>query len=302
MILIDGVRYNLWQPTDEVKEFEPMIMEHIRDIFGENCIYFGRQKIRTRTGLGSIPDGFVVAFDDDSVAHFHVLEIELSSYSPYDHAEPQLRKFKKAVGSPETRRHIVDAMYNQIKSDCSKEELIKEKTSSGEIHKFLSDNITIENIEMVIIIDELTERWKEAFEDFPDKVKFVEFKTFGREGIEGLKVHTHLFEPVYSPKLEKTTEFIKKEGTGPPVRYHRGGQQKTKQITMVFNKMKGGITFQEAIKEVGNELDMTSNSVRDKCCRQLELSTAEFIEKVENAIKMGLTADEFIKRAEDKST
>ncbi|GAH61687.1 unnamed protein product, partial [marine sediment metagenome] len=60
MILIDGVRYKLWQPTDEVKEFEPMVVEHIKDIFGEDSVYFGRQKIKTRTGMGSIPDGFVV--------------------------------------------------------------------------------------------------------------------------------------------------------------------------------------------------------------------------------------------------
>lgn len=301
MILIDGVKYKLWKPGDEVKEFEPIVVEHTKDIFGEDSMYFGKEKMKTQTGIGSIPDGFIIAFDNVNVAHFHVLEIELSSHSPYKHAEPQLKKFKKAMDNPETRRQIVDAMYDQIKGDYSKEKLIKEKIGSGEVHKFLSDNITTQNTVMVIIIDEITEEWKEAFEDFPVKVKFIELKTFEREGIENLKVHAHLFEPIYSPKLEKTAEFIKKKRPEPTVRHYGGGQQKIKQITMVFNKMKDGITYQKAVKQIARDLGISPTTVADKCCRQEGLSTGEFKEKVNNAIKMGLTADEFIERVKDRS-
>lgn len=192
-------------------------------------------------------------------------------------------------------------MYDEIKGDYSKEKLIKEKIGPAEVHKFLSDNVTTRSIVMVIIIDEITEEWKEAFEDFPVKVKFIEFKTFERQGIENLKVHAHLFEPIYSPKLEKTTEFIKKKRLEPTVRHRTGVQQKTRQITMVFNKMKDGITYQEAAKQIARDLGVSRTTVADKCCRQQGLSTAEFIEKVNNAIEMGLTADEFIERVKDKS-
>lgn len=102
MILVDSVRYKLWRFSDEVTEFEPIVVEHIKDIFGEDSVHFGKQKIKTKTGIGSTPDGFVIAFDNLNVAHFHVLEIELSSHSPYKHAEPQLKKFKKAMDNPET--------------------------------------------------------------------------------------------------------------------------------------------------------------------------------------------------------
>jgi len=301
MILMDGVEYRLWSPSGEVAEFEPIVIEHMKDIFGEDSAYFGRQRIETQTGIISVPDGFVIAFDNVNVAHFHVLEIELSSHSPYDHAEPQLRKFKKAMDNPETRRQIVAAMYNEIKSDCSKERLIREKIDSGEVHKFLSDTITIQNIEMVIIVDAITEEWKEAFEDFPTGVKFAEFKTFEREGIENLRVHAHLFEPIYSPKSEKTTEFMKKEKPEPTVRIDGKGSQKIKQIIMVFNRMKEGITYGEAVKQIARDLRIRSSTVRDKCCRQQDLSAAEFKEKANSAIRMRLTADEFIERVKNRS-
>ena len=34
MFIVDGVRYRLWTPKDEEKEFHPIIKEHINEIFG----------------------------------------------------------------------------------------------------------------------------------------------------------------------------------------------------------------------------------------------------------------------------
>jgi hypothetical protein len=40
MLVIDGVRYQLWTPTDEEKDFHPLVRENAQAIFGENTIYF----------------------------------------------------------------------------------------------------------------------------------------------------------------------------------------------------------------------------------------------------------------------
>ncbi|MCK4329129.1 hypothetical protein KAX02_04745 [candidate division WOR-3 bacterium] len=207
-ILMDGVKYKLWTPEDEVKEFEPIVVEHIADILGsENAIFFTKQKIRTPRGIGSIPDGFAIVLDN--TPHWYVIEVELSRHSPYDHAEPQAKKFKNAIQSSETRKQLVDAMYDEVKRDMIKEKLIKDKIGSGEIHKFLSDLITIDNLTLLIVLEEVTGDWREAFDDFPD-VKIVEFKTFRREGAS--TVHAHLFKPLYeikiSPEMRPSLEKV----------------------------------------------------------------------------------------------
>jgi len=38
MLLIDGVKYEEWTPTNE-EEFEQIVEEHAKDIFGEQSIY-----------------------------------------------------------------------------------------------------------------------------------------------------------------------------------------------------------------------------------------------------------------------
>jgi len=198
ILLIDGVKYKLWTPKDELNEFEPIVVEHITDILGsKNSIFFAKQKVRTPRGVGSIPDGFAIVLDN--TPHWYVIEVELSCHSPYDHAEPQAKKFKKAIQNSETRKQLVDSMYNEVKGDIIKEKLIKDKISSGEIHKFLSDLITIENLTLLIVLEELNPEWKEAFDDFPIEVKISEFKTFEREN--ATNVHAHLFKPLYEIKI-----------------------------------------------------------------------------------------------------
>jgi hypothetical protein len=69
MLLIDGVRYEEWTPATE-DGFEQVIKEHANDIFGEQSIYLDlKQKLKSKAGIGSIPDGYVIAFGEQP--HWH---------------------------------------------------------------------------------------------------------------------------------------------------------------------------------------------------------------------------------------
>jgi hypothetical protein len=35
MLIIDGVKYQLWTPTNEEKEFHPLVKEYSKEIFGK---------------------------------------------------------------------------------------------------------------------------------------------------------------------------------------------------------------------------------------------------------------------------
>ncbi len=194
MLLIDGVRYQEWEISNE-DELEQMVIEHAQDIFGENSIYFDKkQKLKSLAGVGSIPDGLVIMFG--SVPQWHIVEVELSSHDPYAHIVPQVDKFINGIDNQNTRNKLVDTLYNLINSD----ELLRRETRQAigldkDIHKFLADLITTPPT-ITIIIEKDTDQLKEALRKYAQK-KVIEFQTLTREGTEGLVVHAHLFEPMF---------------------------------------------------------------------------------------------------------
>ncbi|MEM3615017.1 MAG: hypothetical protein QXK91_06950, partial [Nitrososphaerales archaeon] len=59
MLLIDGVRYHLHTFKNE-HDLESIVEEHYKEIFGEESIYFGKKKISSLSGIGSMPDGYAI--------------------------------------------------------------------------------------------------------------------------------------------------------------------------------------------------------------------------------------------------
>jgi len=63
MLIVDGIKYKLWTPEYEEKEFHPMIVKHSKAIFGENSLYLPIEKrLVSKTGRGVMPDGFAIIF------------------------------------------------------------------------------------------------------------------------------------------------------------------------------------------------------------------------------------------------
>ena len=206
MLIIDGVRYQEWEISNE-DELEQMVIEHAQDIFGENSIYFDKkQKLKSLAGVGSIPDGLVIMFG--SVPQWHIVEVELSSHDPYAHIVPQVDKFINGISNPNIQRGIVNAIYSEITRDDFLRLRLKRAVEATEIYKFLSDLISKQPI-LTIIIEKDTQELREALTTlrYP-QIKVVEFKTFIRKGV-GLAAHAHLFEPVFQAptKLITPTEL-----------------------------------------------------------------------------------------------
>ena len=203
MLLIDGIKYELWIPPNE-DELEQIVIEHAQDIFGDNSIYFDKkQKLRSLGGVGSIPDALVIMFANTH--QWHIVEVELSSHDPYQHVVPQVDKFINAIDNPRTRNKIIDALYDAVNND----ELLKMKTRQAigqgkDIHKVFSDLIATPPT-ITIIIEKDTDQLEEALKKYNQK-KLIEFQTFTRERV-GLAVHAHLFEPLYKPIISTKPEL-----------------------------------------------------------------------------------------------
>ncbi len=210
MLLIDGVKYELWTPSNE-DEFEQVVKEHAQDIFGEQSIYLDRkQKLKSLSGIGSIPDGYVIVLGDSP--QWHIIEVELSSHPLHEHIVSQVSRFITGIGNPSTQREIARAIYDEITRDGYLKLKLEQAIGSTEIYKFFSDLISEKPI-LTIIIEKDTPGLREAISTLAhSQIKVVEFQTFAREGV-CLPVHAHLFEPLYKavtvipkPTMEITYE------------------------------------------------------------------------------------------------
>ncbi len=198
MLLIDGVKYQERAPTNE-NELEQVINEHAPEIFGENSIYFDRKlRLKALSGIGSIPDGYVIVFG--VTPEWHIVEVELSSHQLYDHIVPQVGRFIAGIANPATRNQIVSAIHNEINGDDLLKIKAKKVIGSEEIYKFLSELIS-KPPQITILIEKKTPELDDALNaiNHPQK-KVVEFRTFRRVGAEA--VHAHLFEPISQTKLK----------------------------------------------------------------------------------------------------
>jgi hypothetical protein len=195
MLLIDGVKYELWTPKKEVEEFHPLVKEHYKEIFGNNSIFFEGSILKSESGKSSVPDGFVVTLGE--MPQWHIVEMELSTHQLYDHIVNQVGRFINGVKNTATQKKIIEAVYQHIQETKQRKAEFEEAIGSGEIFKFISDLITKLPV-LVVIIENRTQELDEALDLLRySPIKIVEFQTFKRVGAEA--VHAHLFEPLYKP-------------------------------------------------------------------------------------------------------
>lgn len=214
---IDNVKYNLWTPQDEEKEFQPIVKENSNDIFGQDTIYFDiGLELRSLADFGSKPDGFVIDLLNNK---WYVVEVELSKHSPYEHIVNQLTRFINGIENPETKELIVDSLWDEIDSKKMIRAHVEERVK-GDIHRWLSKLLS-ERPKIVVIIEERTKEVLEACKFLMNNFEthILELKTFVRDQAEN--VHAYLLEPLQVPEKDKG-----KRGNNFPPKHHKDWQSK----------------------------------------------------------------------------
>ena len=158
MLIVDCVKYELWVPEDEEKEFHPIVKEHSDIIFGEDNKYFDVSlRLKSIAGLESKPDGCVLNFRDNN---WYIVEVELSKHDPIVHIANQLTKFILGIENPKTKNDVVDILYDEIDKNKMLRAYVEEKVGK-DIHRWLSKLISKTPI-IVVIIEKKTDTVIEA--------------------------------------------------------------------------------------------------------------------------------------------
>ena len=190
-LLKDGVRY-LHRKYKNEQELEDFVVEHYQEIFGENTLFFDKRKIKTPSGLGTIPDGFVVDLQNKK---WYIVEVELACHHTFNHITQQLYKFSVAVKkNPRNAQKLTKTFSQTIKKDPGMKYLMEIAGVVEEQYEFISD-ILMKDPEIVVIIDEKTHEVDEACGILPFPTLILEFKTFGRKGV-GVGDHIHILDGI----------------------------------------------------------------------------------------------------------
>jgi predicted transport protein len=239
MLLIDGVKYELWTPKDEEREFHPMVRAHYKEIFGEDALYFDvRHVLKTPSKIGSIPDAYVISFRR---GEWYVIENELSSHPVYDHIVNQLTKFLNGIKNQEARSQILEALYYDIDNDAVLRATVQRQIDTHDVHHALSKLIA-KQPRIVVIIDQRTSETEEALQNLNPIPSIVEFRTYIRK--DALNVRAHLFEPLYAAEKPLGKPTDRGEGKRPVPEHYKTWEKKLEWVDQNVRDITKALTSQ----------------------------------------------------------
>ncbi|MCD6521428.1 hypothetical protein J7K56_01470 [Candidatus Calescamantes bacterium] len=236
LLLKDGIKYLPYNYSSE-DELINFILEHPEEIFGEDTIFFPGKKIKAKSGIGAIPDGFLLSLKDKK---WYIFEAELSTHPLDKHIIPQIINFTAALSSESTRNKLSEFFFQEIQKNPDLRIKFEKLGITQEKFKFIADFLK-QPPKILIVIDQITPHLEEIIKKLPFPCEVREFKTFHRENT-GPEVHIHLVDTLYeiegvkeqpSPPLPFTSPKVEITVTSPSFRKY-GYIPVSKQVRSFF--------------------------------------------------------------------
>jgi hypothetical protein len=179
-IISDNKTYRHYEYTIE-KEFEQIVVEKSKQIFGNNTVYIDIKK-KIGDSIITIPDGYLIDFSFAEKPRLYIIENEISTHDPYKHIGSQLLKFGisyKASGR-QLKKFILDYLIaNKDYYDFVEKRL---KTAGfRNIDAFLDALIFDIPVAAIVIIDNTSEELENVLSQLTMDTDIIEFQTFVNE-------------------------------------------------------------------------------------------------------------------------
>jgi predicted transport protein len=168
----DGV-YQLYKYQSE-NDLERLVVKHASEIFGKDTVYFDlKRKISSKSGFGTIPDGYVIDLKQNKL---YLIEVELIRHSLKRHVLPQITNFIMALDNKNTVEKLVN-------------EFLQELPPSVKINESKMKDI-VNNWGIIIVIDDVGDPMKDTnplleivnFLSVHGEVKAIPFQTYSKNG------------------------------------------------------------------------------------------------------------------------
>jgi len=176
-LLLSQVVYQYHEHANE-SEFERVIVEQHKQIFGNNTIYVDIKK-RIGDSIMSIPDGYLIDLTFENEPRLYIIENELSAHDPYKHIGSQLLKF--AIGYRASGRKIKEYLLEGISKQVdaiSKLGKAVEKSGFRNSDALLDWLIFDKPVAAIVIIDQCSAELENVLGQLTLETDIIEFQTF----------------------------------------------------------------------------------------------------------------------------
>ena len=175
-ILINGEEYSELEYKHE-KDFEKDIVENAKNIFGKKTFYIDSKRLlKGKYKNGSIPDGYLLDYTDETVPKLYLVENELKGHSIRDHIAPQLVQF--AFNYKHNLLEIKNIIINNMIENSVDVDSIAKAANYRNADAMLTEIISKEKLGVIIPIDEISDDLKELKSLFRFNIELLQFKKF----------------------------------------------------------------------------------------------------------------------------
>ena len=177
-IIINNKVYNQYDFTLE-KELENKIVEYSKHIFGKDTVYFDIKKKLSKSGVITIPDGYLIDFTFENAPKLYIIENELISHDVFKHIGEQILKF--GVSYKDSGHKLKDIFLKYIEENKEDKDLINEKLQKSRyrnIDDFLEDIIFHQRVGCIVVINEESKDLENVLNQLTMDTDIIVFQAF----------------------------------------------------------------------------------------------------------------------------
>ena len=160
-LFLNGLKFQEYEFVRE-HDFELLIVENSKTIFGNNTIYIDvKNKIEGKALGGAVPDGLLFDLKDKDNPDFYLIEVELAKHDFYRHIFPQITKFFAFFKNSASQNKLIEKIFQLVDTNDNLKEEFKKYLGRKEIYKSIKD--AVENSQnILLVIDEYKDEIGEA--------------------------------------------------------------------------------------------------------------------------------------------
>lgn len=246
------------------KEIQLSLRKQAKIVFGEETIYLHliRRKV-PRADFANIPNGYVIALNEPI---WCIVAIELAGQSCKS-TNPRLNRFCLTIKSSSAQKELVNILLNEIHGDESLRSQVQDKIASADIKGYLQ-KLFSKPPRIIVIVDEMSNKIREAYEGLIIEPALLAFKKFVEEKSADA---AYLFGPL--PCDEIGAEYDAQNPTHEFIRLKPGEYipQKEYELPLLESiiELGGRATLQEALNKL---YDKMKDRMKDSDCEALPSS------------------------------
>lgn len=203
-LISDNKTYKYYEYALE-NEFEKVIVDHAKQIFGSNTVYIDIKK-KIGDNIVTIPDGYLIDFSFAEKPRLYIIENEISTHDPYRHIGSQLLKF--GISYKASGRNIKKFILDFLITDRVSYDFVEKRLKTAgyrNIDAFLDALVFDIPVAAIVIIDKTSTELENVLGQLTMDTDIIEFQTFVDE-----QEKIHKFTP-FNEEIRDIEEGHKKD-------------------------------------------------------------------------------------------